>query len=34
MVAVIIIEPTVISNVNHEMDILREEVFGPARPSL
>jgi acyl-CoA reductase-like NAD-dependent aldehyde dehydrogenase len=25
-------EPTVISNVNHEMDILREEVFGPAAP--
>jgi succinyl-CoA reductase len=24
--------PTVISNVNHEMDILREEVFGPAAP--
>lgn len=25
-------EPTVISNVNHEMDILREEVFGPVAP--
>ena len=25
-------QPTVISNVNHEMDILREEVFGPAAP--
>ncbi|MGA7368033.1 MAG: aldehyde dehydrogenase family protein [Nitrososphaeraceae archaeon] len=25
-------EPTVISNLNHEMDILREEVFGPVAP--
>lgn len=25
-------EPTIISNVNHEMDVLREEVFGPAAP--
>jgi aldehyde dehydrogenase len=25
-------EPTVISNVNHEMLVLREEVFGPAAP--
>jgi acyl-CoA reductase-like NAD-dependent aldehyde dehydrogenase len=25
-------EPTVISNVNHEMDILKEEVFGPVAP--
>lgn len=25
-------EPTVISNVNHEMDVLKEEVFGPAAP--
>ena len=25
-------EPTVIYNVNHEMDILREEVFGPVAP--
>lgn len=25
-------EPTVISDVNHEMDILKEEVFGPAAP--
>jgi acyl-CoA reductase-like NAD-dependent aldehyde dehydrogenase len=25
-------EPTLISNVNHEMDVLREEVFGPAAP--
>jgi acyl-CoA reductase-like NAD-dependent aldehyde dehydrogenase len=25
-------EPTVISKVNHEMDILREEVFGPVAP--
>ena len=23
-------EPTIISNVNHEMDVIREEVFGPA----
>lgn len=25
-------EPTIISNVNHEMDVVREEVFGPAAP--
>jgi acyl-CoA reductase-like NAD-dependent aldehyde dehydrogenase len=25
-------QPTVISNVNHDMDILKEEVFGPAAP--
>ena len=25
-------EPTVVSKVNHEMDILREEVFGPVAP--
>src|ERR1051326_6265367 len=25
-------EPTIISNVNHEMDVIREEVFGPAAP--
>jgi succinyl-CoA reductase len=25
-------EPTLISSVNHEMDVLREEVFGPAAP--
>ena len=25
-------EPTIISNVNHEMDVIREEVFGPATP--
>jgi len=25
-------EPTVISNVNHQMEVLREEVFGPAAP--
>ena len=25
-------EPTVISNVNHKMDILSEEVFGPVAP--
>ena len=25
-------EPTVISNVDHEMDVLNEEVFGPAAP--
>ncbi|HKU49994.1 MAG TPA: NAD-dependent succinate-semialdehyde dehydrogenase [Nitrososphaera sp.] len=25
-------EPTVISQVNHEMDVVREEVFGPAAP--
>ncbi|HKZ62486.1 MAG TPA: aldehyde dehydrogenase family protein, partial [Nitrososphaera sp.] len=25
-------EPTIITNVNHEMDVLREEVFGPAAP--
>jgi acyl-CoA reductase-like NAD-dependent aldehyde dehydrogenase len=25
-------QPTVVSNVNHDMDILREEVFGPAAP--
>ncbi|MGC2669015.1 MAG: aldehyde dehydrogenase family protein, partial [Candidatus Nitrosopolaris sp.] len=25
-------EPTVITNVNHQMDILTEEVFGPAAP--
>jgi acyl-CoA reductase-like NAD-dependent aldehyde dehydrogenase len=25
-------EPTIISGVNHEMDIVREEVFGPAAP--
>lgn len=27
-------EPTIISNVRHEMDVLREEVFGPAAPIL
>ncbi len=25
-------EPTIISNVNHEMEVVREEVFGPAAP--
>jgi acyl-CoA reductase-like NAD-dependent aldehyde dehydrogenase len=25
-------EPTVVSDVNHEMDILKEEVFGPIAP--
>ena len=25
-------EPTIISNVNHEMSVLKEEVFGPAAP--
>ena len=25
-------EPTIISNVNHEMEIVKEEVFGPAAP--
>jgi len=25
-------EPTIISNVNHDMDVVREEVFGPAAP--
>jgi len=25
-------EPTIISEVNHEMDVLKEEVFGPAAP--
>ena len=25
-------EPTIISNVNHEMEVLKEEVFGPAAP--
>ncbi len=25
-------EPTIISNVKHDMDVLREEVFGPAAP--
>ncbi|HEY7507221.1 MAG TPA: aldehyde dehydrogenase family protein, partial [Nitrososphaera sp.] len=25
-------EPTIISDVNHEMDVVREEVFGPAAP--
>jgi acyl-CoA reductase-like NAD-dependent aldehyde dehydrogenase len=25
-------EPTIISNVNHEMDVVKEEVFGPAAP--
>jgi acyl-CoA reductase-like NAD-dependent aldehyde dehydrogenase len=25
-------EPTIISGVNHEMDVVREEVFGPAAP--
>jgi acyl-CoA reductase-like NAD-dependent aldehyde dehydrogenase len=25
-------EPTIISNVNHEMGVVREEVFGPAAP--
>jgi acyl-CoA reductase-like NAD-dependent aldehyde dehydrogenase len=25
-------EPTIVSNVNHEMMILNEEVFGPAAP--
>jgi acyl-CoA reductase-like NAD-dependent aldehyde dehydrogenase len=25
-------EPTIISNVNHEMKVVREEVFGPAAP--
>ena len=25
-------EPTIISNVNHEMEIMKEEVFGPAAP--
>ena len=25
-------EPTIISNVNHEMDMVKEEVFGPAAP--
>jgi len=25
-------EPTIITNVNHEMDVVREEVFGPAAP--
>jgi acyl-CoA reductase-like NAD-dependent aldehyde dehydrogenase len=25
-------EPTIISNVNHSMDVVREEVFGPAAP--
>ena len=25
-------EPTVISNVNHQMEVLREEVFGPVAP--
>ena len=23
-------EPTIISNVNHDMEVVREEVFGPA----
>src|ERR671919_2205687 len=25
-------EPTIISNVNHDMEVVREEVFGPAAP--
>jgi len=25
-------EPTIISNVNHEMEVVKEEVFGPAAP--
>jgi succinate-semialdehyde dehydrogenase/glutarate-semialdehyde dehydrogenase/succinyl-CoA reductase len=25
-------EPTIVSNIKHEMDIIREEVFGPAAP--
>ena len=25
-------EPTIISNVNHDMEVVREEVFGPATP--
>src|SRR5215216_2091215 len=25
-------EPTIVSNVNHEMDIVKDEVFGPAAP--
>ena len=25
-------EPTIISNVNHHMEVVREEVFGPAAP--
>lgn len=27
-------EPTIISNVNHDMEVVREEVFGPAAPVL
>lgn len=25
-------EPTILSNVNHEMDVMREETFGPVLP--
>jgi acyl-CoA reductase-like NAD-dependent aldehyde dehydrogenase len=25
-------EPTIVSKVNHEMDIVKDEVFGPAAP--